>query len=178
MHWLTQNDYDTFKVKYIYVHYTHTHIHTIFFICFALWSDDWHFQSSYRPILRQVHWMTPNDLDISEVKSTHVHPTLTPDTPIFRPFYSMISCFEIQAIFIRFSLWYTIFELQANFETGSLWHQNDLNMFEVKINHVYFTCTHEAQSFIHFSLWWAIFEENETFLISYSMSTINGKKYF
>ena len=116
---MTQNDLDMFKIKSIHMHTTHTQ--GAILLSVSLYDEPF---SSHAPFFRKVHWMTPNDIDMtvnrfwvvsifrkgapqmtqmtltcSRSKSTNMHVTYTP---------------EVQ-IFVRFALRWAVFELQSYF---------------------------------------------------------------
>ena len=65
----------------------------------------------FGPIFGKVHQMTPNDLDMFQVKNTNMYATYTHKGQIFNLFHSTMSCFWVPAYFLeRIAVWYIICE--------------------------------------------------------------------
>ena len=131
-----QNDFDMFKVRNTMLHIPPE---ALIFICFTL---RWAAFKLHIFLFGKVHWMTPNDLEMSRVKGTHIHTTYIAKAPMF----------------VWFSLRWAVFKLCPFFGKVHRMTPYELNVFKVKNTNMHVTYTPRAQIFICFALWWAVFE--------------------
>ena len=98
---------------------------------------------SYGPIFGKVHQMTPNELDMFKVKNINMHVRCTPGDQIF----------------VRFALRWAVFELRANFQKCTPndpkwpWHFQGKKIPTCMLQY-----TPEVQIVVCFALRWAVFE--------------------